>query len=54
MVSSVSAQSIPAFSVCGIAELEKSIGLRRIGLQDLILNLEILRFYMSHLSTGRK
>ena len=40
LVSNVGTQSIPAFSVCGIAELERSIGLRRIDLQDLILNLK--------------
>ena len=49
LVSNVATQSIPAFSVCGIAEFKRSIVLRRIGLQDLILNLKILTFYMSHL-----
>ena len=54
LVSNVGTQSILAFSLRGIAELERSIDLRRIDLQDLILNLEIPTFYMSHLLTGRK
>ena len=54
LVSNVGTQNITGFSVCGIVELERSIELRRVGLQDLIVNLEILTFYMSHLLTGRK
>ena len=54
LVSNVGTQNISAFSVSGIAEIERSIGLRPIGLQDLILNLEIVTFYMSHLLIGRK
>ena len=46
--------NISAFSVSGIAEIESSIWLRPIGLQDLTLNLEIVTFYMSHLLIGRK
>ena len=46
--------NISAFSVSGIAEIERSIWLRPIGLQDLTLNLEIVTFYMSHLLIGRK
>ena len=54
LVSNVGTQSIPAFSVCGIAELERSIDLRRIGLQDLILNLQIPTLYMSHVVDRKK
>ena len=46
--------SIPAFCACGTAELERSIGWREIGLQDLTSNLVIPTFYMSYLLTERK
>ena len=54
LVSNVGTQSIPAFSVCRIAVLKRRIGLRQIGLQDLLLVLEVVTFYMSQLLTGRK
>ena len=46
--------NIPAFCVCGIAELERSVGWRWIGLQDLTSNLAIPTFYMRHSLTERK
>ena len=54
LVSNVDTQSILPFFICGIIELDRSIGLRRIGLQGLILNLEILKLHMSHFLTGKK
>lgn len=51
--SNVDTQRIPAFSVCGATELDRSIALRRVGLRDLILKLDILTSYKSHLLTGK-
>ena len=49
LVSNESSKIILAFSACEIAELKRSIRLRQIGLQDMILNLEIVTLYMSPL-----
>ena len=47
--SKVDTQSIITFCKFEIAQLEKGIELRGTGLQNLILNLMISTFYMSHL-----